>query len=428
MFVNIFSTRLFLLTFSALLSGDCAQAAPSKQDLDKYNKFEESASWETNSFLNNKIKEGKDVAEWNEILALHLMRVKADPNVIFMCARTAARAQPKNLHFLVTYALALSRLDKYDAAQQFLDRVLKAEPKNARGLAVQAYIYGEQGKEEALAQELMREALKLAPNDSDVNLYAFHFYKKMFNIDEAMKVRYSWIKNHPKDVNARLHIAEFLKNMRRRDEAIEECKKVLDLSPDCEAAHYCLISTYYDQQDYKATIEAASKYLNKDRMHFGLFELWKRRADSYNRLKQYDKAIADYSVILRIMQPCPDTKFSTDLKNADEKLRRCYMQAWVSRCFVYIDAGNAKRAYDDLALMLRHHPNNPGALQANIRACEQLGKYQQALNSLEILTQKDPDIAEWHKIKIRLLRKAGREADAVAAEKRFKEVTEFGSK
>lgn len=425
-----FSTRLFLLaTGLTIFSAAAVQAAPSPKDLDTYYKLEESASWKTGGFIKDKIKEGKDVAEWSEILALHAMRVKAQPNVIFECARTAARAQPKNLHFLVTYAWALAKLDKFEAAQEFIERVLKADPKNARGLAVQAFIWGEQGKEEDLSKELMRSAIKYEPNDPDVHYLSYHFYKKIFNFDEAMRLLGNWIKAHPNDVTARLNRVEFLRTLRRRDEALEECKKVLAINPDNEAAHYSIISIYHDMQNHKATVEAASKYLNKDRMNYGLFELWKRRADSYYHLKQYDKSIADYSTVLCILQgSTADSKFSPDLKRVDDKVSRNYLQIWCARCIALMDAGKEKRAFDDITQLLRQFPTNSGALQANIRICEKMGKYQAALNSLGVLTDKDSDIAEWHKIKVRLLRKAGREADAAAAEKRFKEVTEFGTR
>lgn len=426
---KLLSNHFLLAAGLSIFCAANAQAAPNKKDLDTYYKLEESASWKTGSFIKDKINEGKDVAEWNEILALHGLRIKADANTFFLCARTAARAQPKNLHFLVTYALALAKLNKFDAAQEFIERVLKTDPKNARGLAAQAFIYAEQGKEEALSQELMRTAIKYAPNDPDVHFMSYHFYKKIFNFDEAMRLLNNWIKAHPSDVAARLNRVEFLRTLRRRDEAMEECKKILAISPDNESAHYSIISNYHEMKDYKATIEAASKFLTRDRISFGLFELWKRRADSYYHLKQYDKAISDYSTVLRILQPqVPDTKFSSDLKQTDDKVRRNYLQVWSARCIAFMDSGKEKRALYEITQSLRQFPNNTGILQAHISICEKSGKYQAALNSLGVLTDKDSDIAQWHKMKVRLLRKAGREADAVAAEKRFKEVTEFGTR
>ena len=51
-----------------------------------------------------------------------------------------------------------------------------------------------------------------------------------------------------------------------------------------------------------------------------------------------------------------------------------------------------------------------------------------ALKDLNRLIAIDPDVAEWYRLKAGLLRKMGKEAEAVKVDKRLHEVVQYGTK
>ncbi len=346
-----------------------------------------------------------------------------------MTARSAARQDPKNSHIVVTYAFALTLLQKHEAAQEFLNGVLKSNRKDARALAAEAYLLADQNSSEDLAQEEMKSAIKIAPTEPDVNHFAFMYYRKIFDFDSAKQTLNRWIKARPNDLFPRMQLAELLRNARHRDEAIAECKKVLAINPDLEWAHHVLINTSAEKMDYKAVIAAVSDLLAKSKSAKFNYELWVRRAEAYSHLNQYDKAIADYTKAMEIIAPStPQDKLPADIANFHEKARRNYINFWISRAQLCVKSGNAQKANDHMTRALQISPNNAGALLTRIEALEALKKYDLALADMDRLLRKDSDVAEWYKIKIRILRKMGREADAKATEKRMKEVDEFGTR
>lgn len=413
------------------LSFDCsASAKPSKQDLDTFYKLQNKMTPDALSFIDNKIKAGKDLGDWNELKAIWYFRGPGSHfEEMFFAARSAARQDPKNTHILVTYAMSLTMMKKHEAAQEFLDRVIKSNRKEARALAVEAYLLADQNRSEDLAREEMKSAIKIAPNDPDVNNLALMFYRKIFDYDSAKQSLDRWIKASPNDLLPRMILAELLKNARHRDEAIAECKKVLAINPDLDWAHHVLINTCADKMDYKAVIASVSDLLTKSKSAKFNYELWVRRAEAYGHLNQYDKAISDYTSAMNVLAPgTPQDKLPVDISKFHEKAKRCYLQYFTSRAQMYVKTGKSLIASQQMSQILSMSPHNAGALLTRIEAYEALKKYDLALADMDRLLRKDSDVAEWYKIKIRLLRKMGREADAKAVERKMKEVYEFGTR
>ncbi len=426
-FSQICSVAFLALWFS---TNSSALAKPSKQDLDAFYKLQNRMSPEAFSLIENKIKAGKDLGDWNELKAIWYLRGPGTHSEeMFFAARNAARQDPKNTHILVTYAMSLTMMRKHEAAQEFLNRVLKSNPKDARALAAEAYLLADQNTSEDLAREEMKSAIKIAPNDPDVNNLALSFYRKIFDYDSAKQSLDRWIKASPNDLLPRMILAELLKSARHRDEAISECQKVIAINPDLDWAHHVLINTCADKMDYKAVIAAVSDLFAKSKSSKSNFELWVRRAEAYAHLNQYDKAISDYTSAMNVLVPgTPQDKLPVDISKFHEKTRRCYLQYFTSRAQMYVKTGKAEKASENMTLLLRISPSNAGGLLTRIEAYEALKKYDLALSDMDRLLRKDSDVAEWYKIKIRLLRKMGREADAKAVEKRMKEVDEFGTR
>lgn len=423
------SMVLLACAISSLVHANSAHAKPSKQELETFYKLSDQLSPETIVYVDNKIKAGKDLADWYELQTFFRMRIPYyKPQDIFTSARAAARAEPKNLHVVVTYAIALVFLKKYQAAQEFLDRVLKSDPKNGRALAAQAYLFAEQNANEELAQDEMKTAIKLAPSDTSVNHLALMFYRKTFDYDSAKAALNRWISAHPNDLYPRMLLAELFRSARHRDEAIKVCREVIAMKPNLDWAHHTLISTAFDKKDYKTAAAATTELFNKIPSNKQNCFLMIHRADSYRHLQEYDKAIADYSAACESIMPGSKEKLPAELVSLDEKTRRTFLQSWIGRALMRIKTGNAQKASEELSQVLKMYPSNIGALQIRIQAYEALKKYDLAVMDADALIKKDTDVAEWYKVKARIQRKMGKEADAQATEKRLREVNEFGTR
>ena len=420
---------LFLCTVICQANFQAALAKPSKQELDAYYKLEDKLSPEAGSYLDKKIKAGKDLADWYELQALHLIRSTSYTiEDVFVAARSAARAEPKNPHIVVTYAIVLTLYRKHQAAQEFLDRVIKTDQKNARALAAQAYLFADQNTNEDLARDEMKTAMKIAPTDPTVNHLALIFYKKMFDFEAAKTALNRWINAHPTDLYPRMQLAELLRTARHKDQAIKVCKEVIAMNPNLEWAHHTLINAYYDKQDDKAVINTVSELFNKFPSNKANYDLLNRRAEAYKHLQQYDKALIDYNTACQIILPGNKDRLPPELPKVHEKIRRAFLQNWIGRASMLTKTGKAQKASEDLSQVLRMFPSNTGALQIRIQAYEAQKKFDLALQDIESLITKDSDIAEWYKIKASIQRKMGKEADAKATEKRLKEVNEFGTR
>jgi len=427
--VKKLSTRILLCSVLSLANASHVFAKPSKQDLEEFTRLEEKLSPEAGTFLDNKIKEGKDLADWYEMKTFWLLRSTSyDAREVFLAARAAARAEPKNPHVVVTYAIALTLLHKYEAAQEYLDRILKADHKNARALAAQAYLLADQNASEDLAQEEMKTAAKIAPSDVTVNHLALIFYRKVFDYEAAKNALNRWIKAHPNDLYPRMLLAELLRNARHKDEAIKVCREVIAMNPKLDWAHHTLINTYNDKQDNRAVATTVSELFNKIPSNKQNFDLLNRRAEAYKNLQQYDKAILDYTAACEVILPGNKDKLPKDLPKVNDKIRRAFLQNWIGRASMYTKTGKAQKASEDLSQVLRMFPSNAGALQIRIQAYDAQKKYDLALKDVDALIKKDSDIAEWYRIKAGIQRKMGKESDAKATEKRLKEVDEFGTR
>lgn len=417
----ILCIAICLTNFQAVL------AKPSKQELDAYYKLEDKLSPEAGTYLDKKIKAGKDLADWHELQTFHLIRSYSYRiEDIFIAARSAARAEPHNPHVVVTYAIALTLLRKHQAAQELLDKVIKSDQKNARALAAQAYLFADQNANDELAQEEMKAAIKIAPTDPTVNHLALMFYRKLFDYEAAKTALNRWIIAHPNDLYPRMLLAELMRTARHKDQAIKVCREVIAINPNLDWAHHTLINTNYDKQDDKAVISAVNELFNKIPSSKSNYDLINRRAEAYKHLQQYDQALLDYSKACQVILPGNEAKLPPELKTVHEKVRRAYLQNWIGRAAMLVKTDKAKQASDDLTQVLRMFPSNTGALQIRVQAYEAQKKYDLALQDAELLIKKDSDVAEWYKIKASIQRKMGKEADAKATEKRLKEVNEFG--
>lgn len=166
-------------------------------------------------FVQEKIKQGKDLNEWNETLAvlgISKGNVKAG-DMYFEAARNFARAEPENPRALATFALALALIGKTDASLKLSQRAVQLDPKTPRALAAQALIASEQGSESDLAKEIIGKAIKISPKDREINYIAYRVYQKLLEDELAEKALGRIIEANPNDATAYYQRAWYYKDI-----------------------------------------------------------------------------------------------------------------------------------------------------------------------------------------------------------------------
>lgn len=406
-----------------------AFSKPSKADLDKANTLLYSLSPEFYPFVEAKLKSGKDMAYWHELYAICGFgrgAVSID-QFNFDNARAAARLEPGNGHILTTYAIILAYKKKIAVAQQLIDRVLKALPNDARAHAAQALIAVEKGDLD-FANAEMELAVKLDPKDPDVNSICYQFYRKTINPKMALASLDRWVRVRPKDIFALRNRADFYRVDDKFTKSLADCKAALAINPNYDDVRAVMIHTLMELKDYKAVIAEGNKLLSKERMNHFYAHTWERRADAYFQLKDYKKAIADYTVVLKILGDGNDTKYNTSIIHMDTVKQQCYLKTWLARCNAYSKIGENAKAIHDLNVLLVGAPQEAGAVFLRARINCDTGKYDEALKDINRLIASDPDVAEWYRLEAQIYRKMGKEAEALKAEKTLKNIERFGSR
>jgi tetratricopeptide (TPR) repeat protein len=416
---------LSILLLTAL-PGDCK---PSQADLDKANSLLNSFSPEFFTFVQSKLKTGKDMATWHELLARSGFGRGAVSieQFHFDNARAAARLEPGNGHILTTYAIVLAFKKKTAVAQQIIDRVLKSLPNDARTHAAQGLIALERGDLDFADSEI-ELAVKLNPKDPDVNSIAYQFYRKSINPKMAMATLDRWVQVKPTDIFALRNRADFARVDDKFAKSLADCKAALAMNPKYDDVRVVLIHTLSDLKDYKGVIAEANKILDKDKMNHFFASTWQRRADAYVHLKEYKKAIADYTVTIKVLADGDDTKYSSSIVHFDQSKQQCYLRAWLARCDLYGKIGDVKSAMKNIDALLAANPKEAGAVFLRARINMENAQYDAALKDINKLIASDPDVAEWYKLKAQTLRKMGKEADAVKVESTLKSVLRFGAR
>ncbi len=410
-----------------------ALAKISQADLDKARTLHGLGEGSEIQFIEEKLKLGKDKNEWNEILALNGLcwgHVKEGDRT-FNAARDFARAEPTNPRALATFAMVLAYLHKKDVSLKLSQKALELDPKNARALAAQAYAVGSQGAEQELAKELISRAVKLAPKDREVNSAAYRLYQKLLEDMAAEEALTRIIKNSPDDATAYNQRAWYYKDLRDFKSSIEDCKRALVINPNYEPALALLGRMLHHVERWQEAIVAYNRLdaLEKKRGRSIKGPSLMRRAQCFAALNQNQKAIEDYSKMLKDSSPEHDGNvFSKSAMHMNKSSKEDYIQSWTARSQLYAKTGQLDRAIKDSTSLLAVFPKNPTGLHERSKLLQKAGKYEQALKDVEVLISIDPDVALWYRTKVDILKKMGRAEEAKRFERETNSLERFGIK
>lgn len=381
---------------------------------------------EFDAYIFKKIKAGKDLSTWYELQALSGTRAGAIAmnGVYFPAARNAARLEPKNPHIITTFAMVLALINKCTEAQKIVSCVLADYPDDARAHAVQALILAITHESDEFVREEIERAIKLSPDDPDVNNMAYRCYKRLLDLKNSNAALNRWVNCKPTDIMALRNRIDFNRENKQFQASINDCRAASKINPSLIENSVSLVRTYMEWKKYREAIEA-SKFLDQQPLQPRFLFDYTTRAGAYSKDNQPLKAIKDYSAAIKILSPeKSDLKFSPNVKKIGH--RQFYVDCWLKRCSLLEKTGNDKKALTDLNSMALIYPTSPGLMMIRVKIHEKLGDYDLALRDVNFLLVKDPEVSEWHLLKIKILKAQGKAAEAKKAETELKKMREFG--
>ncbi len=341
----------------------------------------------------------------------------------FQCARTAARANPKDDHILATFAMVLGDLKKYEEGIKIINRALEINPKSARSHAIAAMLY-KKVEDIPAAKSQMEEALRLDPKDRDVNYLATKFYWETLEGNKLEETYKRWLKTNPKSALAHYKTSVFYRDMRRTDDAVAECKKAIALNEKYMLARLTMQSIVFKQKKYK---EAAELFTSFMKHCFASYTTYSPRAECYSRLNQPQKAIDDYTTAINMRTKDIQKEGIVKLgKHMDKNEKKDHVAWWIARSQEYMKVGKRKKAIEDMNLLVQAFPGSASVLYARAKIFEEAGMNDLALKDADSLTYIDKDVTEWYRFKAKILKKMGRLDEAAKTQQKANTLEEIG--
>lgn len=373
-------------------------------------------------------KGGKVEPRWYEYLAISKIHddLNKEADKAFIPARTAARMDPNNPHALSTLAMAMCFMQKPAPAMNFARNAMQKEPKNGRNHAVLAYALALIDRSDPLAAEEMRNAIKLSPGDIDVNVLADAYFQvttQDIGIDQTYE---RWTKHRPKSAYAYYRLADFQKDVHEDDKAVKNCLKSLSLNPGFEAPARVLAKIYYERREFKKGADLLEAVL---KLKPGSLHTHGRLGQFYAELNQPQKAVDHLSQAIKLLLPEADPgRFYKSARKMEKNNLFFYTTWWDARARQYAKLGQVDKAVLSLSDLLNVLPDNSLALYARGQIYMQAKRYDAALRDMNALVSMDPDVPQWYKAKIEVLKKMGRKEEALKVEKEHFAVEKFGIK
>lgn len=355
-----------------------------------------------------------------EALEIYPMSIFYDNNALMdtralVCARDAARMNPKNAHIMATYALVLCELKKYEDGIKIVNRALTLDPKDGRAHAIAAYLY-KKVEDTHAANSQMEEALRLDSKSRDVNYIAAKFYWEEIEGNKVEDCYKRWLKNQPNSALAHCKTAAYYKDLRRNEESIAECKKAIALNNEYTQARMLWQAILLKQKRYKEAAELLTVFM---KLCFESFAIHAERAECYANLNEPQKAIADYTKAIDSRTPAiAKVGLVVAMENVDKSQKKDQLSWWVARSQQYSKIQKHKEAIQDTNLLVSAFPKIPIVFYARAKAYEAAKKYPEAIKDADTLIAHDPDVTQWYRFKADILRKMGRMDEAKECSKR----------
>jgi len=209
---------------------------------------------------------------------------------------TSIRLDPKNTDAILKLAELYLFVQKYEDAVTLINQALKVNPYIARAYFLKGMIYIEK-HDTAKAISSMQTAVEQDPDYFDAYIQLGLLFANRGNpialtyYDDAARIQ-------PQNPEPYYDEGMFYQFGGDYDNAIKEYQELLQIDSTYKHAYYNLGVIYNeDKTDYATSVGYFSNAIKYDTAYFMAYY---GRANSYEMLKQYDKALADYSHSYRI--------------------------------------------------------------------------------------------------------------------------------
>lgn len=225
---------------------------------------------------------------------------------------TSIRLDPKNTDAMLKLAELYLYVEKYDDAFTLVNHAIKINPYIGRAYFLKGMIYIETHDTERAISSI-QTAIEQDPNNYDAyiqvgllfaakgNAIALSYYDDASNIE-------------PQNPEPYYDKGMFYQFGGDYNNAIKQYQELLQVDSTYKNAYYNLGVIYNEEKkDYKTSLNYFSQAIKYDSTYYMAYY---GRADCYEMLKQYDKALADYAHAYRI-----NPKFK-DAEEAYNRLRK----------------------------------------------------------------------------------------------------------
>lgn len=339
---------------------------------------------------------------WDEIYAL----ASCEQNILLVPdalnkIHTDIRMEPQNDHLLATGAILLANVTSHDnllklvnqpgakinrQALSYATAAVTLAPKEARNHAALGVCLGTSNQtQDALAE--IDKAIKLAPTDIEVNEMASRFYANVILDGKSSTKCYErLVKAYPNS----LYLWKRLGNARETDGnpkgAIEAYSIAIQKDPKYLPALHDRYGVYHHTFQWEPAIKDATTLIALKEPSYG------DRSFCYEKLHQYDKALADTTKYLVYLNRIKHLIFkNVGMAREDAyvpefgKNDSDYARQFLTRPILYSKLGKYDKAIEELNPLIKADPLYAKALQCREFCYRKTFRYKEALADLNKL-------------------------------------------
>ncbi len=197
-------------------------------------------------------------------------------------------------------ARAYLGLGHMDSAEVAYRKVAEIDPKDSRGWQGLGFLYGILRKDVDKGVEYYKKALEVDPDNNDARFGLASLLDKAGRSAEADSVYLEAIKRAPENPGIKRAYGLFLESQGRYDEAVKYLKEVLPIFKDDKEVHEALMNAGIKSKKpelLEIALESVNYLISKDSSNYTYFL---KRADIYERMGKYQKALADYDKAIEL--------------------------------------------------------------------------------------------------------------------------------